>query len=135
MNKKQIGIGVIVVLTKGDKILLGKRKNSIGHGTWSPAGGSLDFGETFEACARRELFEETGLACKNVVQGFATNNVAIEDGMHYITVVMYADYVAGEPKLAEPEKCDGWQWFDFDKLPHPLFLPFRNFLLQRERDI
>lgn len=27
----------------------------------------------------------------------------------------------GEPKLLEPDKCEGWQWFDWDSLPEPLF--------------
>lgn len=31
----------------------------------------------------------------------------------------------------EPEKCDGWEWFDWNKLPQPLFIPVQN--LQKMR--
>jgi len=57
--KPSVGVGVIVV--RAESLLLGKRKNSHGEGEWSFAGGHLEFGETVEECARRELEEETGL--------------------------------------------------------------------------
>src|SRR6185369_5166207 len=27
----------------------------------------------------------------------------------------------GEPELCEPDKCEGWDWFDWNELPQPLF--------------
>lgn len=42
-------------------MLLGKRAGSHGDGTWAPAGGHLEFGESIEACARREVRQATGL--------------------------------------------------------------------------
>ena len=33
-----------------------------------------------------------------------------------------------EPKLMEPEKCEGWGWHYWDCLPQPLFLPVYNLL-------
>jgi len=26
----------------------------------------------------------------------------------------------------EPEKCEKWEWFEWEKLPKNLFLPFKN---------
>jgi 8-oxo-dGTP diphosphatase len=46
-------IGVAVIVIKDDKILLGKRKNSHGAGTWALPGGHLEFGESIKDCARR----------------------------------------------------------------------------------
>jgi 8-oxo-dGTP diphosphatase len=56
----QIGIGI--VLLRGDKVLLIKRGRPPAMGAWSLPGGKQELGETAEACARRELLEETGLA-------------------------------------------------------------------------
>ena len=44
-------VGTAMILTKGDKVLLMKRKGPHGTGTWSTPGGHLDFGETLEGCA------------------------------------------------------------------------------------
>ena len=30
---------------------------------------------------------------------------------------------AGEPKVLEPDRCESWDWYDFDALPKPLFAP------------
>jgi 8-oxo-dGTP diphosphatase len=38
------------------------------------------------------------------------------------------DYVKGEPKITEPEKCVAQHWVDLDNLPQPLFLPTENIL-------
>ena len=55
----RIGVGVIV--TKGDRVLLIKRKGAHGQGTWSTPGGHLEYGESPEECAARETAEETGV--------------------------------------------------------------------------
>ena len=63
-NRPLIGIAVIVV--KDNRVLLGKRKNAHGAGSWAFPGGHLEFNEFIEACAVREVFEETGLKIKNL---------------------------------------------------------------------
>ncbi|KIW19260.1 hypothetical protein PV08_03554 [Exophiala spinifera] len=113
--------------TRAWKFLMGQRLGSHGSGTYALPGGHLEFGETFEECAAREVLEETGLRVHDVKFLTATNNVMGEDegGKHYITVFMTArvtmdpgDSAAanvgedGLPiaRLMEPEKCAGWEW-------------------------
>jgi 8-oxo-dGTP diphosphatase len=113
-------VGVAVLLKKDNQILLGKRKNAHGTGTWAPAGGHLEFGESIEECARRELLEETGLRALSLKPLTWTNNI-IDANKHYVTLFMLVDEWEGALILKEPHKCEGWHWFDLDKLPEPLF--------------
>jgi ADP-ribose pyrophosphatase YjhB (NUDIX family) len=55
----QVGIGI--VLLRGDEVLLVRRGRPPASGAWSLPGGRQELGETAEACARRELLEETGV--------------------------------------------------------------------------
>lgn len=127
-KRPKVGIGVII--TKDNKILLGKRKNSHGDGTWCFPGGHLEFGESLEDCSIRETAEETGIKIKNIHFGTITNDIFKNEDKHYITIFMLADYDSGEVNLMEPEKCEKWAWFDWNKLPEPLFLPIQNLLKQ-----
>ncbi len=124
-NKRpKVGIGVIVI--KNGKVLLGKRKGAHGEGSWSFPGGHLEFNESWEDCALRETKEETGIKIKNLRFGTATNDIFQAEKKHYITIFMLADYDSGEVKIMEPEKCERWEWFEWDNLPQPLFLPIQN---------
>lgn len=114
----RVGVGVVVV--QHGKILLGKRKGSHGPGTWCTPGGHLEFGETVEECANRELIEETGLRACSLKLGPWSNNF-IEETKHYVNLYVLVSQFEGEPQLLEPDKCEGWQWFDLDYLPAPLF--------------
>lgn len=125
----QIGVGVLIF--RDGKLLLGQRKNSHGAGDWSAPGGHLEFGESPEACARREVLEETGLQLDALQNGAFVSNVFPEVNKHYITLLMVAQEARGEPQLMEPKKCSGWQWFAPQDLPEPLFAPLRSWL---ERD-
>ena len=57
-EEKRPYIGVAVIVVREGRVLLGKRKNAHGAGTWQFPGGHLEYGESIEDCARRELFEE-----------------------------------------------------------------------------
>jgi len=125
-QRPKIGVGVIVI--KDNKILFQKRKGSHGSGTWCFPGGHLEFNETIEDCAKRETMEEAGITIKNLKMGPFTNDISENEGTHYITLFVIADYDSGEVKAMEPDKCDEWQWCDWNNLPQPLFLPQQNLL-------
>ncbi|MCO6415634.1 NUDIX hydrolase [Siccirubricoccus sp. KC 17139] len=54
-----VGIGAIIF--EDERVLLVRRGKPPREGSWSLPGGAQHLGERAEACARRELFEETGI--------------------------------------------------------------------------
>lgn len=127
-QKPKVGVGVIII--KDGKVLLGKRKGSHGEGSWSFPGGHLEFGEDVFACARREVMEETGVEITNLRNATFTNDIFEKEGKHYVTLFVVAEILSGVVEVKEPNKCDGWEWFSWDALPEPLFVPIQNLLKQ-----
>lgn len=117
----RVGVGVFV--WKDDKFIMGKRRGSHGHDTWSLPGGHLEFGESWEEGAKREVLEETGLIIDNVRFLAATNDIFPADNKHYVTVWVYSDWKSGQPKITEPDKYIDQEWHTFQTLPSPLFEP------------
>jgi 8-oxo-dGTP diphosphatase len=134
MKKRNLGhpkVGIGVIVLKGNKVLLHKRKNAHGEGTWSFPGGHLEFNENIEDCAKREVMEEGGISLKNIRLGPYTNDIFRKEGKHYITIYVIAEYKSGRITIREPERCERWEWFAWNDLPKPLFLPLRNLLKQK----
>jgi 8-oxo-dGTP diphosphatase len=134
MKRPRVGVGVFV--KKEGKILVGKRKGSHGAATWALPGGHLEPGESFEACCKREVHEETGLIIKNISSVVFTNDVFHDEGLHYITLFFKGEYESGEATVAEPQECEEWRWVSLNHIPQPIFLPLRNALEEiNERDL
>lgn len=116
----QVGVGVMIF--KGQKVLLGKRRGSHGEGEYAFPGGHLEFRESFENCAVRETREETGIEITDVKFLFAANILRYR-GKHYVHIGMIAQWKGGEPKVLEPNKSESWGWYSLSKPPQPLFEP------------
>ncbi len=123
-------VGVAVIVAKSGRVLVGKRKSSHGTGTWQFPGGHLEFGESIDACAHREVSEETGITITNLRMGPFTNDIFEMEAKHYVTLFVLADHKAGVPQVLEPEKCDTWKWVIWGEFPSPRFLPIENLLQQ-----
>jgi len=129
MKNPLVGVGVFVY-NRADQILLGKRKGAHGSGQWSLPGGHLEFNESFEDCCIREVKEETDLDIRGVEKLGFTNDLFESDDLHYVTLFfqtrLVGPVIKHKPKLMEPDKCDGWEWFDLDNFPDPLFPPLKH---------
>jgi 8-oxo-dGTP diphosphatase len=123
-----VGVGVGVLVLQDGLVLLGKRRGSHGAGTWSAPGGRLEFGEQIEDCAARELKEEAGLAASTFELGPYTNDIFADVGEQYVTICVVARGIQGSPVNLEPDKCEGWAWFRWDRWPSPLFKPLESLL-------
>lgn len=123
-NRPKVGLGVFVM--KDEQFLIGLRKGAHGEGTWCFPGGHLEFGESWNACARRETTEEVGVKIDNVRHVATTNDIFETEEKHYITIFMMADYISGDVEIKESEKCLEWRWCHWDDLPENTFLPTLN---------
>jgi 8-oxo-dGTP diphosphatase len=117
-NTVKVGIGVMVI--KDGKVLLGKRKGSHGQNQYAWPGGHFEYMESFEQCAKREVMEETGMEIQNI-RFVRLLNLKAYAPKHYVDIGIVAEWKSGDPQILEPEKCEGWQWYDLDNLPSPLF--------------
>lgn len=125
MERPGVGVGVYVL--RDGKVLVGQRIGGHAGGTWCAPGGHLELGESWEECARREVSEEAGVEIENVRFGNVTNDL-YQDGKHYVTIQMIADWKSGEPQVLEPEKMGSWHWLSFEDVPEPRMLSFENFV-------
>lgn len=126
---------VLIFNSKGQLLLQKRRDNHF----WGYPGGALDIGESFEECAVREAYEETGLTCLNL-QYFAHSSGS---EMHYIypngdevyiveLIFICKEYTGNmcSQKFEVEEQC----FFDLDKLPSnisPIQIKTINQLLER----
>lgn len=128
-DKKRVGAGFGTILRRGNKILLGLRHedpNKAGSvfrsaGVWTIPGGKLDWGESFEDGAIREIAEETGIVAKNPKVISVHNNM--NEHAHYVTLGLFCEDFSGEAKVMEPDEITDWKWFDLDSLPPNIFFP------------
>jgi 8-oxo-dGTP diphosphatase len=115
-----------IVIRRGNEVLLLRRHNVHGQGTWSPPGGYFEYGETPEQCAAREALEETGVTISAIRFLAVTNDFFPERQKNFITLWMHAHYSSGEIGLQAPDEATEVSWFPYDQLPEPLFLCFAN---------
>lgn len=95
----------VVVISSERKILLVKHRKG-NRQYWVLPGGRLEYGETFQECAVRELKEETGLDVRVDKMIFVSEAIAPDRSRHIVNVYLTAHIIGGvmalgnEPVLA-----------------------------------
>lgn len=108
---------MIVVVTRGDEILLGRSPRFI-EGMYSALAGYVEPNETVEHCVRREVREEVNVEIKNI-RYIASQNWPFP---HSLMLGYHAEYSHGEI-VPQPDEIEDAQWFSIYDLPR---LPAHN---------
>lgn len=94
----------IGVVFRQGRVLLVRRANPPDAGKWGFPGGKIEWGESIEQAAEREIQEETGVT---VVAGKVFTAVDCFDRQngellrHFILVAVLCDWISGEPAAAD----------------------------------
>ena len=106
----RVGIGIVVL--RGDEVLLVRRGRAPALGRWSLPGGGQELGETAEAAARRELFEETGLRVGPLVLAGNVDSIHHDAAgrvqYHYTILDFTARYTGGEAVPGDDVSAIAW---------------------------
>jgi 8-oxo-dGTP diphosphatase len=135
-----VGTGAFIVNKEG-KLLLTRRgpnaRNQVGK--WEAPGGKIEFGETAKETIVREAKEELDIDIQiDALLGFI-DDIIVEEKQHWVGPTWLASIVAGEPKIMEPDMCDGMGWFTIEEadqleksqtLRHDLEV-YKNYLLSK----
>ncbi|RZT13641.1 ADP-ribose pyrophosphatase YjhB (NUDIX family) [Kribbella sp. VKM Ac-2569] len=125
MDRFRVVPAAYVIVRRGDEVLLLLRANT-GYmdGHWAVPAGHVEHGESAVAAAVRELKEEVGLDVDaadlvpvTAMHRTGGNGDPIDERVDFFFMV---SKWTGEPRLMEPEKAAGLEWYPLDKLPDPL---------------
>ncbi len=111
-------------IIENDRILLGMKKRGFGQGRWNGFGGKLEAGESIEAAAKREMYEEVGIevltiGLRGVLEFIYTDKEKIIEA-HIFHITSYG----GSPIETDEMKP---QWFEVAHLPFETMWPDDKF--------
>ena len=123
---RHIQAALAVIERRGQLLICRRRKDDFLGGFWEFPGGKREPGESWEACLRRELREELGVAVKSL-RPFTT--VRYRYAPHSIFFKVYRCAIAGGwPK---PLDAAAMRWVPRERLSRYRFPPANRLLLEK----
>mgnify|MGYP002378809098 CR=1 FL=1 len=141
MQRPLVGVAVLVVNKTQHPgcVLVSQRLSSHGKGCFQLPGGHLEFGESIQQCAQRELKEETNLDANHFELVHLTNSLIATENQetkHYITIFMRTSIDdCSTLKCMEPNKNSEWNWIRWQQLKdYKLFQPLQQAIHHQQFD-
>jgi len=105
----------LVIIQKGDQVLMGMKKLGFGAGWWNGFGGKIEKDESPEQGAIREVKEEVGLDVSSVkARGIIDFTFEGEEDIHQVHLFECHNF-NGVPQETEEMKP---QWFNIAEIPY-----------------
>jgi len=117
MNAKHPSLTVdCVVFDPGGRLLLIRRRNPPFRGQYALPGGYVEYGETTESAASRELAEETGLVAVNLSLVGVYSDPHRDPRGHLVSIAYWIDVASHDPHAgddaADVEFVANWEDLD-----------------------
>ncbi|MER6447222.1 NUDIX hydrolase [Streptomyces venezuelae] len=107
----------------GPQVLLSRRAGPVyATGMWHLPSGHLDPGENMVEAVIREAYEETGvvIATEDVTAAVTVHHHPPTGSRSRLGVFFEVRRWSGQPRIMEPDRCDGMDWYPLDALPAPM---------------
>jgi mutator protein MutT len=101
-------VRLIVRNPEGKVLILRRARTAYGDGAWCLPGGKVDYGETVEQAAAKELREETSLACESLRFLFYQDSLPPRTGEMHCINLYFECRVAGEVVLNPESSASSW---------------------------
>ena len=112
-----VSSGAVIINSEG-KYFLAKRGAGArdDHGTWEFPGGAINFNETREVAARRNIAEKYNfeIAIDSLLGIYDVIDTNKKD--HWISTTYLCHYVKGSPGIIDTDKCTDIGWFNLNEL-------------------
>ena len=111
INYPRLSPSIIVLVTKGEEMLLARNANWPAK-MYSTLAGFVEPGESIEQTVHREVFEEVGLKVQNL-KYFGSQSWPFPNSL---MLGFHAEYAGGDI-VCQPEEIADAQWYTKDSMP------------------
>lgn len=122
MDKPIPRVRVSVILPRRDRLLLVLHRKP-DRSYWMLPGGGIEYGESIEQCAEREMLEETGLLITVKRLVYISEAIAPDGSRHIFNVFVLARQVGGALCPSQDQVVARSEFVEFKRLPELTIFP------------